>query len=407
MTPYDRLKDILDTHFCDERKQLRRLISRYGELYNLPILEDTFSCEDESFQTMPDGIGFVVVAAFDTQDRILIRDASNQSAYSTPGPHLLGTTVETLTSFCLEEAASELVSEHIDVEVLELQPLAIVTNHFRCKNGQIKTHEGIAFAAFIGDAPSDVKNGVFLESAPGNLIFQNGGIFKEAKKYICDRPFETPTEEAISGSRNIFVSNFHHYVVKNLLHSTSSGKIRRRIKSHISRCNSYLDASCGDDSFILEISSEYDPTLIVANDISWSAMDRLRKKSITHNYNVIFTNHNLCDLPFKTIFDVVVWKNTLHHISSSHQLIEALDTLKRLSKKLIIVDIEEPSRTRRGKMLNFYYENIYGDAGDFHRFFTRSTFKNLVEAAFAGRQIVFENIPTIKGTYMLAAIDLD
>lgn len=81
--------------------------------------------------------------------------------------------------------------------------------------------------------------------------------------------------------------------------------------------------------------------------------------------------------------------------------------LAQSPKKLIIVNIEDPRWSRRGRLWNYYYEHFYGDADEDHFFFTRSSFCNLIDAAFAGKRKEFETIRTLKGNYLLAAIDLE
>lgn len=355
---------------------------------------------------MPESIGFVVVAAYDSQGRTAIKNSSPNKKYSFIGPHLFGGTVEKLSSYCLEEAASAIVSEALEVEVLELEPIAIVQNTFVCGE-QKKLHHGIAFAAFVG-APIASRDDIFwTKERHAGLIFQNTAILDCVLEYIRDRHIAVPVAEALSGNRGLIKRFIHHYVVRPIIHSGSSKKIRQRIRSNIVTCESYLDISAGDDDFVIEISEEYDPSIIVANDISWPAMKSVRAKSSNHNYNVIFTNHNLCDLPFNIQFDVVLWKNTLHHVASLEEMIHALDCVGSIAKKLIIVDIEDPRRSRRGRLWNRYYEHFYGDADeDHHFFFTRSSFRNLIDAAFAGKKKDFETIRTLKGNYLLAAIDL-
>jgi ubiquinone/menaquinone biosynthesis C-methylase UbiE len=82
--------------------------------------------------------------------------------------------------------------------------------------------------------------------------------------------------------------------------------------------------------------------LIVANDISWSQIQLLNNNAI----NILSTNHNASQLPFKDkVFDVAICKNTLHHMPHRVQLLSMLYSMKRIAKKIILVEIENPNET--------------------------------------------------------------
>jgi chemotaxis methyl-accepting protein methylase len=49
------------------------------------------------------------------------------------------------------------------------------------------------------------------------------------------------------------------------------------------------------------------------------------------NPSVFFTNHNVLNLPYRIKFDLVIFKNTLHHIKKEHQK-EVLSNLKKMAK---------------------------------------------------------------------------
>jgi ubiquinone/menaquinone biosynthesis C-methylase UbiE len=51
-------------------------------------------------------------------------------------------------------------------------------------------------------------------------------------------------------------------------------------------------------------------------------------------------------MPFrKNVFDVAICKNTLHHMVSRQQLLEAVEKIKHIAKKIILVEIEKPEQT--------------------------------------------------------------
>ncbi|MGJ5092117.1 class I SAM-dependent methyltransferase [Bradyrhizobium oligotrophicum] len=401
-----RLLEILEKHYSRSSHQLTRLIQRYSVIYDLPTIESSFRVPPEKLAQIIDNVGFVIVAAYDSDGRVAVKKLDPEAEAGFIDPTMFGCSVSNVSSFCLEDAASRIVFESIEAEVLELEPIAIVRNRF-FQDDQSKAHYGIAFAALVGSSRTDASGIIWDHQSKAFAELRKSPLFEIVRDYVKDRKIPVPLSEATSGNRSFIKKLIHHHVIRPIIHTASSKIIRRRVKAYIDKCESYLDVSAGDDDFITEISEEYDPPLIVANDISWSAMRETRRKSSTHNYNIIFTNHNLCDLPYNTRFDVVLWKNTLHHVSSPEEMMHALDCVASVARRLIVVDIEDPHRSRRGRLWNRYYEKFYGDADDDHAFFTRSTFRNLLEAAFPGRRKRFESIRTVKGIYLLGVVDID
>ena len=121
------------------------------------------------------------------------------------------------------------------------------------------------------------------------------------------------------------------------------------------------------------------------------------------------------------IYDVVLCKNTLHHMQGIAQKEMCLDELKRLCRKrIILMDVEYPmaeSARLKGlrkafvKARHYYYLNILGEAGpestDTH-FLSVQDFRQLVNRKFPSAQyaVSLKEIPTLKANYMCAAIDV-
>ena len=385
----DRLRSFLTTHFGDQRLQLRSLVRRYKQLYSLPQLSHTFDCPASLFERFLHQDNFVVVAAYNPSRQIaVLPPRSKHKLYGSDyfSPYLIGKAIadREFSTYCLEEMAGEMVQRFISSEVIELVPVAFVKNIFHC-NGNTKEHEGIAYIACVGENFPKSSSGdfEFVSEPPPKMFLQNADIFRIALEALNRKTFAAPIAEVEAAHRHSVAEFFHKYFVKRALYSRSSAPIRAAVKKHMGVPESYLDVSCGDDELIIEISEEFDPAIVVANDISWRSMARVRDRAASRNFNVLFTNHNISELPFAFEFDVVVCKNTLHHIGTIDEMENVVRRLKEISKRLILVDIEDPKRSLRGRAMNFYYERIYGDAGvSDHRFFTRTTFRNFVEAAF-------------------------
>ncbi len=159
-----------------------------------------------------------------------------------------------------------------------------------------------------------------------------------------------------------------------------------------------LDASCGESTLINDLCEKYKPNICVGNDISWKTITLLDK-----NPAVFFTNHNVLNLPYKMEFDLVIFKNTLHHIGRKHQR-EVLHKLEKLTKQLIIIDIDDPrNSTLRSRAWNSYYVHLLGDQGG--SFLALDEFrKMIVSGGSAGDKREIGVISTIKGKYFYASI---
>lgn len=110
-----------------------------------------------------------------------------------------------------------------------------------------------------------------------------------------------------------------------------------------------MDVSCGDDSTIIDTVSLYHDQIDIAigNDISRSQIEilsSLRTDDRIESYKrLFFTNHNASNLPFKQdFFDVVLCKNTLHHMPNRESLEGLLSSCFSCGKELLIVEIEDP-----------------------------------------------------------------
>ena len=177
-------------------------------------------------------------------------------------------------------------------------------------------------------------------------------------------------------------------------------KINKKILNLVKgKPKSILDVSCGDSLLIDKLYKKYNPEICIANDISWKTVNFIKNK-ITND--IILTNHNMLNIPFKNIFDLVIFKNTLHHIDTKHQ-IELIDNLKKISRQLIIIDVDDPQHSNfLSKIWNIYYRYFLGDQGDcFLSFFN---FKKLFEENIKNVKYKIGIIKTIKGKYFFASI---
>ena len=143
--------------------------------------------------------------------------------------------------------------------------------------------------------------------------------------------------------------------------------------------------------------------LVVGNDISWSQIELLNDKY----QEVIFTNHNAASLPFiNKVFDVAYCSNTLHHMPNKKTLINLLNSMERIAKKLVIVEIENPSIVGGfPKFLNkYWYIKYLKDVGG--AYLSEQQFRLIINNTFSKKyDIKFQIFENIMGRYMIAIIE--
>lgn len=304
----------------------------------------------------------------------------------------------------LEKAVNRIALNEAGLEIDELSPVAIVKNVFRYGNRKI-IHWGIAFMALsrgiIKNYPQNFQTS-FTSNVPKKVAYQNRKILEIIRKRLNSQIHDPPLEEIDStkNKRFSFLYWLHKHLIKPIGNS-SSQKIKRVIFNLIeNRPKTILDASCGESSLINELYNKYKPEICIGNDISWKTITLIKNK----NPAILFTNHNVLNLPYKIKFDLIIFKNTLHHIKKENQK-EVLNNFKRIAKQLIVVDIEDPQHsTLRSKLWNDYYVYLLGDQGD--SFLNFDEFKRLINSIQRGvsNKTKIGIINTIKGKYFYASI---
>ncbi len=398
----------LDRIYGSPREHLANLVTLYQELYHLPVLSRLFEVQHAQYQMATSSDTFVLVAAFNQNAELLVFRSGSRVLHTNEqrGARILGKQIEDYKSFCLELTANQIVEQNCGSGVAELIPIAFVENEFRC-DGKSHFQRGIAFAGHLAGEFVNRRefHFEFVSEPPQEMIFQNREVAELAVAAMRGRQFQPDMEEVAAHRRPVLVQLFHRVVYKPILHGFSSARIRRAIQRHIGNPNSIIDVSAGDDHLIIESCSAHEPDVAVANDISWRQMEPLMREASSRNFYIIFTNHNVAALPYQKVFDVAVCKNTLHHVGTKSEMEAVLTRVGSVARKIIVVDIEDPRRSRRGRLFNWYYTNVLGDAGASHHFLTPNTFRRLLEAAFGDRLGGIEMIETLKGRYMLGVIN--
>ncbi|MFC6965190.1 class I SAM-dependent methyltransferase [Halocatena marina] len=240
----------------------------------------------------------------------------------------------------------------------------------------------------------------FSATNPQKIAYQDECVVEISKPHLTEKIADLPENELESGRENHVRHIFHNHLVSTLVSGFSSEKIKNTIMENVDKTpRTILDASCGDDGFIFQLNDRFDPDVCVANDISWKTLSLLQKHNT--DSNIIFTNHNLRRLPFDFTFDLVLFKNTLHHIEKDDQH-DAIQTLNDLSDQLIIVDIEDPREYNfKSKAWNWYYRTVLGDEGQ--DFLSAREFRRRIHNAIGDDSVEFDAVETVKGNYVMCS----
>lgn len=375
-----------------------KIIAKYRKVYDLPELEYEERVSGEFFKLCKQSHYFIIISIYNLKNEILlIRDFNKSVGWELPGGYIKH-------GENIEEAVNRITLNETGLDIDELCPVAISKNIFIYGDKRI-VHSGIVFMALtrgtIKKYPENFQTH-FSKKISGKLAYQDNKIFSIVKKHLDNKVHEPPFKEIDNVKNKHFYIFYllHRYVIK-YIGNFSSRKIKKNIFDNLieGKPKSILDASCGESSIVNELCEKYNPDICVGNDISWKSILLIKNK----RSSILFTNHNVLDLPYKIKFDLVIFKNTLHHIESEYQK-EVLYNLSKITKHLIVVDIDDPKNTTlRAKLWNIYYTYLLGDQGD--DFLIFGEFKKIFDSKkFLNYQVKTGLINTIKGNYFYASV---
>jgi ubiquinone/menaquinone biosynthesis C-methylase UbiE len=423
---------ILARNFKDHVAELDDLFLIYKDSYDIPYIKSEIKITDqESFSYCKDRKHFVMLLPFGRNKDILLTETffDNRLRWLP----IAGSVRIDLKENYLESAIRLANSAYPGVELGELEPIAILGNHFSFGEKEC-SHFGIAFISRIrnSDPYHDLYNNKSIRAKLISYYFIKNKEFvdREAtqwdkvlaltKEYIENRNIYNLQENEISGyARKKRRYQIHNRVTKPLLSffgkilfNKSVQDVNEKIKELVLVDNpkTLIDIACGDNSLAVDIAQIHDFNLVVANDLSWQQLESLRTNISEETFKnsnslVIFTNHDAKSLPFKNeYFDVLLCKNVLHHMDNFEYLTLLMNEMLRVSKKVVIVEILDPKyeggwgRTRH----RYIYDKLLHemDAGD--NFLSRAAFKEIT--ALANCTDTFE-IRTIRAIYQFAVLN--
>ncbi|OHA17558.1 MAG: hypothetical protein A3H57_00765 [Candidatus Taylorbacteria bacterium RIFCSPLOWO2_02_FULL_43_11] len=282
-------------------------LATYKKIYALPEFEHEESVSSKFMELCKRTHYFVVIAIYNPKKEILlIRDFNKAIGWELPGGY-----VNDRES--IEEAINRIALNETGLSLDEVAPVAILKNIFKCGYDKV-SHFGIALMALSReDVKAYPKNiqAYFTCSSSEKIAYQNDKILSLVHKHLSDKACQPPFEEIDSAKKYSLPYVLHRHVIKRI-GNISSRKIESAIFDLIEGApKSILDASCGENTIINELYNKYRPDICIGNDISWKSIMLIKKR----NSAVLFTNHNVLELPYRYKFDLVPpFRSQLGHL---------------------------------------------------------------------------------------------
>lgn len=263
-----------------------------------------------------------------------------------------------------------------------------------------------------------IKKHLKIDEALGSFVKLNEEEINKINRYknkevakLCYKKFKDfstpfPEMEIFVNEQQKWRYEIHDKIVKKFILNSflkKKKKFDEILLSSIKGARRIINVSCGDSKLIFNLYDKLKPDFAVANDISWSQLDGLRKEE---GRRVLLTNHNAAYLPFvKNSFDIAYCGNTLHHLISKQELAKVFESLFKISKKIVFVEIEKPSDIGLlPNLLNkYWYIGFLKDAGG--AYLSKEDFHSIISGHFKDKaDVVFSEFKNIQGRYMIAEI---
>lgn len=376
----------------------------YHELYDMKSITRTIQVTKEYFNYCQNKRNFIIIVLYDKNGKVYLKENGiNQFTF-------LGG--EVFQNESIRESVKRIINPVVEKTTIEeLEPIAFSKNIFQYGKETI-VHLGLVVMARI-----DLKTNSKIEKkfySINNSVSECINQFSDKKilkmflerfsSIVCHNNNEFQDEEIEVNKKYKSRYQFHNEVIKKYVLTSKRKRKDELIKmmsKKASGCSTFLDVSCGDNSLLFSLNYDSNFNFIVANDISWSQIELIPPQE-----NVIFTNHNAITFPFRdNVFDFVYCSNTLHHIPNRDNLINLLNSMLRVGKKIVIYEIENPEVTGGFPyyLNKYWYRGFLKDAGE--EYLSFKDFKSIIQKNYKGKaKIKFSNFRNIQGNYMIAEI---
>jgi ubiquinone/menaquinone biosynthesis C-methylase UbiE len=396
----------LDAVFDERVGRSQAQFEHFARIYDLPRLQYLQHTCNKTLQYMQKKNGFVIVVLYTVDGWIY-------ASYDGSGRWLPGTSIKKSEDIydAIERCVNRL-GEKIDIR--DVQPVLFMDNTF-CHNDAAHTMHGIVYAARMRHPENLIDTPQWAIFPLTESFIQwiqkygNKDILTYVQKHILPTLLvdtdDTQDEEVETNADMKWRYAIHGALCKPLLKLfglNTNTHIKQRINQQCEWAWSILDVSCGEDAMIYSLAKDTS-RLVVGNDISWSQI----QLAYNGQENIIFTNHNASQLPFiSQSFDVTLCKNTLHHMPHRNHLLSLLDSMKRVAKKIVIVEIEKPKDTGWFAYLlhKYWYRGFLKDVGG--AYLDQKQFTSLIHHSFnTTHTIKYWSFTTWQGKYFWAVAE--
>lgn len=410
--------DSSDSVTYDAQYALYRLLYPSAEIvrssFDLTSVEAYDYCRQRNY--------FVIIAPYNKYHEILAERtfADEKIKWS-----LVGGSVKFTSSETFLEAANRLAQHSLPAIIIsDIEPFAFLENTFNF-GGNRCIHHGIAFTGRVrSDEPEkllvsgDRTRGHFVSNSlsPDEIaVSHNKKVFVEALKHVSKKAYgEAPFHE-----REISINEqyqhryaFHDKFIKPIFSLTSKffgehsiGEYKEIEKTILTEegTGSFIDVACGENDLCEELARTDQFELVVGNDISFSQVELLSRKSGRDPSpdSLVYTNHDAAEMPFAdNQFDVAICKNVLHHMPDQDAVRRLISETIRISKRALIVEVMDPEfEGKWGRLRHNYYVHFLQDA--YVHFLTKPEFDALMEPY---RCLYRFDCHTFRGVYFMAVL---
>lgn len=401
---------VLDKVFQEKYGKNKLVFENYKTIYDLPHVKIESKVSKSLFDYCLRKKYFVLLLLYDEEGKIYVnRQMSNALFWGLPGGSIKDR--ETINQ-TLERLAKTV---NPNIKIGNVEPVISINNSFVYADQTIN-HYGLGFIARIRNKNvinTETLTGDFIDINAEEISYVNSAasekiieVFLKRYKELNQRTKRCCQENEIN-TNELYKKRYqihNNYVKKYIL--TNKRKRKEEFKELLVKLldnpKSIVDVSCGEDKFIFNLSRELGIKQVVGNDISWSQIEFLSDSFP----EVIFTNHNAASLPFKkNVFDVAFCSNTLHHMPNKETLLSVLKNMYKVSKRMIIVEIENPAITGGfPHLLNkYWYIKFLKDVGG--AYLSSSQFQIIIKSLFSEKaEIKFDSFRNITGNYMIAEV---
>ncbi|MDE6435056.1 MAG: HAD-IA family hydrolase [Lachnospiraceae bacterium] len=406
---------ILDNLFEEKVGYINFCFDVYKKIYSLETIVHQESVSKAQLEYCKKKDHFILLILYNNKGQIFLKRNVQDNLYW----ELAGRGIEPNESlFDVVQSISKSINQ--DILISDVEPIAFVRNVYTFENNMC-THNGLAFAARIRNSSVINQRGVkgcFVDHDISEIEKVNRTINRKVIEYFYSRYKNIFEKENLDfqdreiGANEKYKARYqvHDKIVKKFILTDTRKKkdvFREKIYGYIGNAKSVLDISCGDDDFIIKLQEKFPDQFdyIVGNDISWSQIETIDPKRMK-NDKIVFTNHNAVLCPFaENAFDVVLCQNTLHHMPNRDYILDLFEKMFVISKKIIIVEIENPDYTGGiPKLLhNYWYMGYLHDAGE--AYLNAKEFKTIIKESYSGKcKIKFSCFENIQGKYNIAIL---